>query len=175
VRRDWHAINDTMLAHGQLLVDDPERIGPIQVTGMLDGRDAVQPGVPHPAVGDHVRLPLKPEGPQKFTTTPIRPRTGTEPLTMRLFTTVLTVGAVYAVGGLAVAAAPASAEPMPTKAFSSCKQLRAEYPAGIAKTAKARNKVVRKGFRTPIVCPRVYKQVAPRLDPNRNKVACESR
>ena len=126
-------------------------------------------------MGDHVRLPLKPEGPQKFTTTPIRPRTGTEPLTMRLFTTVLTVGAVYAAGGLAVAAAPASAEPMPTKAFSSCKQLRAEYPAGIAKTAKARNKVVRKGFRTPIVCPRVYKQVAPRLDPNRNKVACESR
>ena len=34
VRRDWHAINDTMLAHGQLLVDDPERIGPIQATGM---------------------------------------------------------------------------------------------------------------------------------------------
>ncbi len=30
---DWHAVNDTILAHGQLLVDDPERIGPIQATG----------------------------------------------------------------------------------------------------------------------------------------------
>ena len=164
-----------MLAHGQLLVDDPERIGPIQATGKdqtLSNR-AGQCRTQQRATT--LDSPLKPEGPQKFTTTPTRPRAGTEPLTMRLFTTVLTVGAVYAVGGLAVAAAPASAEPMPTKAFSSCKQLRAEYPAGIAKTAKARNKVVRKGFRTPIVCPRVYKQVAPRLDPNRNKVACESR
>ena len=35
---DGHAVNDTMLAHGQLLVDDPARIGPIQATGMLDGR-----------------------------------------------------------------------------------------------------------------------------------------
>jgi hypothetical protein len=31
---DGHAVNDTILAHGQLLVDDPERIGPIQATGM---------------------------------------------------------------------------------------------------------------------------------------------
>ena len=31
---DWHTVNDTMLAHGQLLVDDPERIGPIQAIGM---------------------------------------------------------------------------------------------------------------------------------------------
>ena len=31
---DWHAVNDTILAHGQLLVDDPERIGPIQAIGM---------------------------------------------------------------------------------------------------------------------------------------------
>ena len=30
---DGHAVNDTTLAHGQLLVDDPERIGPIQATG----------------------------------------------------------------------------------------------------------------------------------------------
>ena len=28
------AVNDTTLAHGQLLVDDPERIGPIQAIGM---------------------------------------------------------------------------------------------------------------------------------------------
>ena len=31
---DWHAVNDTMLTYGQLLVDDPERIGPIQAIGM---------------------------------------------------------------------------------------------------------------------------------------------
>jgi hypothetical protein len=31
---DWHTVNDTMLACSQLLVDDPERIGPIQATGM---------------------------------------------------------------------------------------------------------------------------------------------
>ena len=48
---DGHAVNDTMLAYGQLLVDDPERIGPIQAIGMDS-----QP-----------RLPLKSEGPQKTT------------------------------------------------------------------------------------------------------------
>ena len=48
---DWHAVNDTPLAYGQLLVDDPERIGPIQAIGMDS-----QP-----------RLPLKSEGPQKTT------------------------------------------------------------------------------------------------------------
>ena len=31
--RDGHAVHDTILAHGQLLVDDPERIAPIQATG----------------------------------------------------------------------------------------------------------------------------------------------
>jgi hypothetical protein len=30
---DGHAIHDTTLAYGQLLIDDPERIGPIQATG----------------------------------------------------------------------------------------------------------------------------------------------
>ncbi|HPQ82871.1 MAG: hypothetical protein H6524_11085 [Actinobacteria bacterium] len=40
-----------MLTYGQLLVDDPERIGPIQAIGMDS-----QP-----------RLPLKSEGPQKTT------------------------------------------------------------------------------------------------------------
>ena len=30
---DWHAVHDTTLAHGQLLVDDPEPIGPIKATG----------------------------------------------------------------------------------------------------------------------------------------------
>ena len=31
---DWHTLNDTMLAYGRLLVDDPERIGPDQAIGM---------------------------------------------------------------------------------------------------------------------------------------------
>ena len=31
---DGHAVNDTILAYGQLLVDDPERIGPVQANGM---------------------------------------------------------------------------------------------------------------------------------------------
>ena len=31
---DGHAVHDTMLAYGQLLVDNPERIAPIQAIGM---------------------------------------------------------------------------------------------------------------------------------------------
>jgi hypothetical protein len=59
--------------------------------------------------------------------------------------------------------------------FSSCKQLRAEYAGGVAKTSKAAKKIKRAGYRNPIICPRVYKQVSATLDPNRNGVACESR
>ncbi|MCB0905298.1 MAG: hypothetical protein KDC17_14040, partial [Actinobacteria bacterium] len=33
LRCDWHAVNDTIMANSQLLVDDPERIAPIQATG----------------------------------------------------------------------------------------------------------------------------------------------
>ncbi len=51
---DWHAVHDTMLTYGQLLVDDPERIAPIQATGK---DQTLFNRVPHPAVGDHVRLP----------------------------------------------------------------------------------------------------------------------
>ena len=74
-----------------------------------------------------------------------------------------------------VLAGPAAAEPMPTKKFTSCKQLRAEYSAGIAKNAKAARKAVKKGYRKPLVCKRVYLQVTPALDPNGNGVACEVR
>jgi transposase len=31
---DWHTVNDTMIAYGQLLVDDPDRIGPVTAIGM---------------------------------------------------------------------------------------------------------------------------------------------
>lgn len=85
--------------------------------------------------------------------------------------------AAAAVVSLSVVVPPtvASAEPMPTGTFSSCKQLRADYPAGIAKNKRAARKIVKKGYRKPIVCKRVYKQVQGTLDRNRNKVACETR
>lgn len=69
----------------------------------------------------------------------------------------------------------AAAEPMPTGTFSSCKQLRADYPAGIAKNKRAAKQIVKQGYRKPIVCKRVYLQVRTSLDPNRNRVACEIR
>ena len=87
-----------------------------------------------------------------------------------LYAAALTVGLALAVSP----ALPASAETM-TSSFSSCKQLRAEYAGGIAKNAKSAKKIKRAGYRSPIVCPRVYKQVSAQLDPNRNGVACESR
>ena len=83
--------------------------------------------------------------------------------------------AAAAVAAPIVLAGPAAAEPMPTTTFTSCKQLRAEYSAGIAKNAKAARKAVKKGYRKPLVCKRVYLQVTPALDPNRNGVACEVR
>ena len=87
-----------------------------------------------------------------------------------LYAAALTAGLALAVSP----ALPASAETM-TSSFSSCKQLRAEYAGGIAKNAKSAKKIKRAGYRSPIVCPRVYKQVSAQLDPNRNGVACESR
>ena len=69
------AVNDTTLAHGQLLVDDPERIGPIQATGM-DQTLFNRVGVPHPAAGDHARLPLKSEGPPNSNARPGRSLVG---------------------------------------------------------------------------------------------------
>ena len=54
---DGHAVNDTMLAYGHLLVDDPERIAPIQATGKDQTLSTPGQAVPHPAPGDHVRLP----------------------------------------------------------------------------------------------------------------------
>lgn len=74
-----------------------------------------------------------------------------------------------------VAPTVAAAEPMPTGTFKSCKQLRADYPAGIAKNKRAARKIVKQGYRKPIVCKRVYLQVRKSLDPNRNRVACEIR
>jgi hypothetical protein len=88
--------------------------------------------------------------------------------------TTATLISLAVAGSLGLAAVPsASAETM--TGYSSCAKLRAEYSGGIARTAKAKKKIVRKGYRSPIVCPRVYKQVQQTLDPNRNGVACERR
>jgi hypothetical protein len=86
----------------------------------------------------------------------------------------MVAGLVLAAGGSLTVAPVANAEPM-ARDFSSCQQLRAEYANGIAKTQRAANRVVRRGYQRPIVCPRVYRQVAPALDPNGNRVACERR
>ena len=72
---DWHAVNDTPLAYGQLLVDDPERIGPIQATGMdqtLSNRVGQYPTQQRATTFDS---PLKSEGPRnrlKTCRTPVR-------------------------------------------------------------------------------------------------------
>ncbi|MEI2620329.1 MAG: hypothetical protein V9G09_06275 [Candidatus Nanopelagicales bacterium] len=61
---DGHAVNDTTLAHGQLLVDDPERIGPIQATGKdqtLSNRAGQCRTQQWATTFDS---PLKPEGPR---------------------------------------------------------------------------------------------------------------
>lgn len=58
---------------------------------------------------------------------------------------------------------------------SSCSQLRQDYANGVAKTKKAANRIIKKGYERPIVCKRLYVQVKQSLDPNRNGVACETR
>lgn len=54
---DWHTINDTVIACGSALVDDPDRIGDVDALGL--GRDAVRSGRPLAAPGavdvDHRR------------------------------------------------------------------------------------------------------------------------
>ena len=81
--------------------------------------------------------------------------------------------------GVGVAPAIAMAEPPSMSeaagSASSCKQVRADYANGIAKTKKSANRAVANGYKRPFVCIRVYRQLAPALDPNGNKVVCERR
>ena len=58
---DGHAVNDTMLAHGQLLIDAPERICPIQATGM--DQTPFNPEYPTQQWATTFDSPLKSEGP----------------------------------------------------------------------------------------------------------------
>lgn len=89
-----------------------------------------------------------------------------------LVSMIVSTGALVA--GCVVLAPTASAEPM-SGGIDSCAELWADYPGGIAKTARAARRVAAKGYRRPIVCRRVYVQVQDALDPNRNRVACERR
>jgi hypothetical protein len=67
---DGHAVNDTMLAHGQLLIDDPERICPIQATGM--DQTPFNPEYPTQQWATTFDSPLKSEGPPNSNARPGR-------------------------------------------------------------------------------------------------------
>ena len=85
-----------------------------------------------------------------------------------------TVGLALAVAvGVGVGVAPAPAEAM--SQAKTCGELRQDYAGGVARSKAAANRVVDQGFRRPIVCKRLYRQVQASLDPNRNGVACERR
>lgn len=74
-------------------------------------------------------------------------------------------------GSLAVTAAPAEAAP---SKYSSCAKLRADFPAGVAKTRAAAKRQERTGFRRPAVRAAVYKKNR-RLDRDRDLAVCEVR
>jgi hypothetical protein len=97
---------------------------------------------------------------------------------MNMTRRIAIASAVAVMGGGVLVPATASAapaEPMHQAGFSTCKQLRAEYSAGIAKNKRAARKIVKRGYKNPLVCKRVYVQVRAKLDRNRNGVACETR
>lgn len=68
----------------------------------------------------------------------------------------------------------AVAEDTMARATSSCAQLHADYPNGIAKSNKAAKAAVKAGYRKPFVCKRVYLRLQA-LDTNRNRSVCEIR
>ena len=84
---------------------------------------------------------------------------------------ILTSGMAVGVGALAAPASPASAESM-ARGVSTCGQLRAQHPEGIAKTKKAAKRAVKAGYQKPFVCKHLYLQLK-HLDRNRNKSVCE--
>jgi hypothetical protein len=77
--------------------------------------------------------------------------------------------------GILATAPGASAEPHPSRAFSSCAGVNAEYPGGVARTQAAADRVVRQGHLRPIVCPTAYAENRARLDRDRDGVVCERR
>jgi hypothetical protein len=83
------------------------------------------------------------------------------------------LAATALIAGLGILGAPtASAEP-DTK-FSTCRQMRAVDPNGVALNKRAVKRAVRQGFAKPLLCPVAY-DANRRLDRDRDGVACERR
>lgn len=90
------------------------------------------------------------------------------------------IATTAAVAGILTVAAttlvvPATGHAEMKAGTGSCSELRQDYRTGVAKSAKAADRIVKKGYQRPIVCKRLYLKVFRALDPNGNKVACETR
>ncbi len=93
-------------------------------------------------------------------------------MTLTLSTTTLAAALTLTAGFLVI---PSVSQAEMTAGKTSCSQLRQDYPKGVAKTKKAANRVVKQGYQRPIVCKRLFLKVNRTLDPNRNRVVCETR
>lgn len=85
----------------------------------------------------------------------------------------LGVFAVAAALTSAAFVAPAHGIQAAAPKFTSCSDLLEEYPNGVARNNKARNRIVNRGFERPQVRKKIYKENRKRLDKNRNGVLCE--
>ena len=83
------------------------------------------------------------------------------------------VTAIVSVFILAGISAPAQATQGVAKKYSSCADLLEEYPNGVAKNKKARNKAVKGGFAKPKVSKSLYNTNGARLDRDKDGVMCE--
>ena len=79
---------------------------------------------------------------------------------------------VFALG---VVAAPAQASQATAKKYQNCSGLLKVQPAGVAKSAKARNQAVQEGFKRPAVSEALYEVNGSRLDRDKDGVMCEQR
>jgi len=85
------------------------------------------------------------------------------------------VTAIVSVFILAGISAPAQATQGVAKKYSSCADLLEEYPNGVAKNKKARNKAVKGGFAKPKVSKSLYNTNGARLDRDKDGVMCEQK
>lgn len=93
---------------------------------------------------------------------------------MKRIVAICMTGMMVTGGVLALTVAPVAAEETMARAVTSCAQLHAQHPGGIAKSKKAAKAAVKAGYRKPFVCKHVYLQLKA-LDSNRNKSVCEVR
>ena len=87
---------------------------------------------------------------------------------------VAAVVAVVGVLGGALTVPAAAVNPSAVK-FANCAALLEEYPNGVAKSRKARNKAVREGFARPKVSKSLYTANGARLDRDKDGVMCEQK